>query len=44
MTLIRLIITTLSLPFIFVALIGIIFVAIHEALWHSKRRKVNIEE
>lgn len=41
--LIRLLITTLLLPFLLVALVGILFVGIHEGIWDSNRRKTEIE-
>ena len=41
--LIRLLITTLLLPFLLVALVGILFVGIHEGIWDSNRGKTEIE-
>ena len=41
--LIKLLITTLLLPFLLVALVGILFVGIHEGIWHSKGGKTEIE-
>lgn len=41
--LIRLLITTLMLPFLLVALVGILFVGIHEGIWDSNRGKTEIE-
>jgi len=41
--LIRLLITTLLLPFMLVALVGILFVGIHEGIWDSNRGKTEIE-
>ena len=41
--LIRLLITTLLLPFMLVALVGILFVGIHEGIWDSNRGKAEIE-
>lgn len=40
---IRLLITTLLLPFMLVALVGILFVGIHEGIWDSNRGKTEIE-
>ena len=41
--LIKLLITTLLLPFLLVALVGILFVGIHEGIWDSKRGETEIE-
>ena len=41
--LIRLLITTLMLPFLLVALVGILFVGIHEGIWDSNRGKTEIK-
>ena len=41
--LIRLLITTILLPFMLVALVGILFVGIHEGIWDSNRGETEIE-
>ena len=40
---IRLLITTLLLPFMLVALVVILFVGIHEGIWHSKGGETETE-
>lgn len=41
--LIKLLITTILLPFMLVALVGILFVGIHEGIWDSNRGETEIE-
>ena len=39
----RLLITTILLPFMLVALVGILLIGIHEGIWHSKGGESEIE-
>ena len=39
----RLLITTILLPFMLVALVGILFIGIHEGIWHSKGGETETE-
>jgi len=41
---IKLIITTILLPLMLVLLVGVLFIGIHEGIWHYKDGKANPEQ